>query len=328
MKKRSLVAMPALALGLIGLSACSPAGAGDVCAPAGKLSKGVEVAGAFGSLDLELTSKTPVSADAMQRSVLTAGTGEALAAGAAVQAVVSVFSGEDGERISAESARLASSTDGSGWIDKAIGCSTVGDRVATVLPAADVYGEGRVRAAGIPGLTETSSLLIVLDLQQTVPEVPGVLEESELLERAEGEAVQAPDGLPTVELAETGEPTVSIPEGVEPPTEAVAHTLIVGEGETVLTGDRVYLRSKGVIWGTGNEFESTWGGSALDFITTGMLPGLAQSIEGERVGSQLLIVVPAEDGYGSTALDQMGHAGDDVMVFVIDILGTVHPAEQ
>ncbi len=36
-------------------------------------------------------------------------------------------------------------------------------------------------------------------------------------------------------------------------------------------------------------------------------------------------IVPAEDGgYGADGLVGMGHEADDVMVFVLDILGTAH----
>lgn len=328
MNQRSLAVIPVLALTIAGLAACSGvAGAEPQCAPAGKQSKAVEVAGTFGSLDLDLTSDAPERVKSMQRSVLVEGGGEQLKAGDSVQSVVSVFNGEDGERISAESARLSHSDTSSEWIMRAISCATVGDRIAAVLPAGDVYGEGRVLAAGVPGLAEESSLLVVIDLQQAVPGIPGTITKEDLLERAEGERAEPPASFPAVDISESGKPTVTIPEGAPAPDSVQTATLVAGEGEEVRTGDRVYLRSTGTIWRTGEEFESTWAGEPMDYITTGMIPGLSKGLEGQRVGSQVMILVPAADGYGETALAQMGHAGDDVMVFVIDILGAAHPAE-
>ncbi len=55
-----------------------------------------------------------------------------------------------------------------------------------------------------------------------------------------------------------------------------------------------------------------------------MIGGFQKALVGQTVGSQVMSIVPAEDGgYGAQQLASMGHEPDDVMVFVLDI-GTVH----
>lgn len=310
----------------LALAGCTPAtdASGEPCAPSGGASKSVRVTGDAGAMDLELTSSTPVRATSLERSTLESGDGDALNADDAVQATVTVFNGEDGERISAQSARLINTAGASDWASQTLRCGAPGDRIATVVPAPEVYGEGRVAAAGVAGLTEESALVIIVDVLDVVPGLPGTLKQADLLAAAEGEAQPAVAGLPTVERDGEGKPTVSVTDELEVPVQAQSAPLIVGSGDTVELGDRVYVHSVGVIWRSGAEFESTWGDKPKEFVTTGVVPGIADALVGQTVGSQVIAVVPAAAGYGSEALTQMGFEGDDTMIFVFDILGVAH----
>ncbi|MFF8817156.1 FKBP-type peptidyl-prolyl cis-trans isomerase [Leucobacter sp. NPDC015123] len=324
---RSLIGISIAGLLTLSLAGCTPAtdASGAACAPAGGASKSLRVSGEIGATDLELASSTPVRATELERSTLEAGDGKALEPDQSVQATVTVFNGEDGKRISSQSARLTNSAGASDWASQVLRCGAQGDRIAAVVPAPDVYGEGRVAAAGVSGLTEKSSLVIVVDVREVVPGLPGLLGKEDLLAAAEGEAQPAVEGMPSVIRDGDGKLTVSVPENLEAPGEAQAAPLIIGDGETIAVGDRVYAHSVGVIWRDGTEFESTWGGEPKEFVTTGVIPGLSDAVVGQTVGSQIVAVVPASAGYGSDALVQMGFEADDTMIFVIDILGAVHP---
>lgn len=326
---RSFIGIPVAGILALSLAGCSPAtdASGEPCAPAGGASKSVRVTGDAGALDLELTSSTPVRSTGLERSTLEAGDGEALEPDASVQTTVTVFNGEDGKRISSQSARLVNASGADDWASQVLRCGAAGDRIAAVVPAPDVYGKDRVAAAGVAGLTEESSLVIVVDVREVVPGLPGTLKPKELLTAADGEVQPAVDGLPAVTRDGDGKPVIAIPEGGSAPTEATAVPLIVGSGPTVATGDRVYAHTVGVVWRNGAEFESTWGSDPKEFVTTGALPGIADAVVGQTVGSQILAVVPASAGYGGEALVQMGFEADDTMVFVLDILG-VAPSEK
>jgi peptidylprolyl isomerase len=63
-------------------------------------------------------------------------------------------------------------------------------------------------------------------------------------------------------------------------------------------------------------------GTPADFpIGTGnVIPGWDSALVGQTVGSQVLLVVPPDQGYGSKGNAQAGIAGTDTLVFVVDIL--------
>ena len=52
----------------------------------------------------------------------------------------------------------------------------------------------------------------------------------------------------------------------------------------------------------------------------GVVPGFAQALEGQTVGSQILAVIPPELGYGEAGNEGAGIKGTDTLVFVVDIL--------
>lgn len=54
------------------------------------------------------------------------------------------------------------------------------------------------------------------------------------------------------------------------------------------------------------------------------MTGFKKALEGQKVGSQVLAVIPPAEGYGAQA--QSGIPANSTLVFVIDILGTVPSA--
>jgi len=144
--------------------------------------------------------------------------------------------------------------------------------------------------------------------------------------RATGETVEDVDPkLPAVTLdEESGEPTIAKPEG-EAPKDLVVQPLIQGEGQEIGPQDYVTLQYKGVKWPDGKEFDSTWSkrtlfGTTLDKVVAGW----GQGLEGQKVGSQVMLVIPPELGYGESE----GHElQKETMVFVVDIIHTMPPAQ-
>ncbi|MGO1414718.1 MAG: FKBP-type peptidyl-prolyl cis-trans isomerase, partial [Microbacterium gubbeenense] len=147
--------------------------------------------------------------------------------------------------------------------------------------------------------------------------------------KARGEAQDAPEGVPGVELSEDGEPTVTIPDDLEVPKETEVTTLIEGDGETVAEGDSVFLQYKGVKASDGEEFDSSWSrGTPTALPATagpgGVVEGFAKAMIGQKVGSQVIAVIPRAEGYGPTE----GHElQEEDLIFVVDILGAMHTAE-
>ncbi|GIG34643.1 FKBP-type peptidyl-prolyl cis-trans isomerase [Cellulomonas pakistanensis] len=136
--------------------------------------------------------------------------------------------------------------------------------------------------------------------------------------RAEGTAVtDLPEGLPTVTLDEDGAPSIE-PVDAEPPTELVVQPLIQGTGAAVEAGATVTIQYTGWLW-DGTQFDSSWErGAPATFPLTNLIQGWQQGIAGQPVGSQVLLVVPPDLGYGDE--DSGDIPGGSTLVFVVDIL--------
>jgi FKBP-type peptidyl-prolyl cis-trans isomerase len=204
-------------------------------------------------------------------------------------------------------------------------------------PAQLVFEESLMAGVyeGLDGVPEGSQVLVGIapddglgaDPTQDVLETDSLLLYAEIhevrtpLERAEGEAVEPVEGLPTVELADDGAPTITVPD-TDPPTELVAQPLIEGDGPEVAGGQSITVHYTGVLWDTGDVFDSSWekGSPATFDIGTGaVIPGWDEGLVGQTVGSQVLLVVPPDKGYPEGSPDGSIKAGDTI-VFVVDIL--------
>ena len=107
------------------------------------------------------------------------------------------------------------------------------------------------------------------------------------------------------------------------PTALVIQPLITGTGATVQTGQTISVHYTGAIWASGEVFDSSWtrASPATFAIGTGkVIDGWDQGLVGQTVGSQVLLVIPPDQGYGSEGNPDAGIAGTDTIVFVVDIL--------
>lgn len=299
---------------------------GDDCAKAGDASNSIEITGTIGD-DAELTSEVPLTVEGIERTVIKEGKGDVVKEDQTVDVALSMFNGRSGEVIQAQPSSPVPFTAGSlsNWAEEGIRCMNLNQQVALVVPYAEVFGETAAAETGVEGLEDGDSVVVLMQADN----IAATTESAEpdgppegMLSKAEGTAQEAPAGFPTVTLADDGEPTITMPAGVDAPTSLEIATLIKGDGDVVEPGDTVWVNYKGVIWRTGEEFDSSWSrGEPTSFSTTGVIGGFQEALEGQTVGSQVISVVPAEDGgYGAEALEQQGHEPDDVMVFVLDIL--------
>jgi len=106
------------------------------------------------------------------------------------------------------------------------------------------------------------------------------------------------------------------------PEELVAQTLIKGEGDKVAVGDSITVHYTGWVW-DGDQFDSSWAnGSSISFTLSSdsLIEGWVQGLEGQTVGSQVLLVIPPDLGYGEQESDSI--PANSTLVFVVDILAT------
>lgn len=138
--------------------------------------------------------------------------------------------------------------------------------------------------------------------------------------KATGTAVEPVEDLPTVTVAEDGTPTITASDA-DAPTELVVQPLIKGEGAKVESGDNILVHYTGALW-DGTVFDSSWGAAPFPVTSIGtaqVIDGWNEGLVGQTVGSQVLLVVPPEKGYGDQPQGEKIPAGS-TLVFVVDIL--------
>ena len=197
----------------------------------------------------------------------------------------------------------------------------VGSRVLAVIPPKDGFGSSGNSQAGITG---TTTLVFVID----------VLRAYSGTEAATGSSVSTGGGdLPTVTepTAAGAAPTVKIPaSSVKPPTTLKVQTLIKGTGQKVAAGDYVIAQYVGYIWRTGKVFDSSWSrktpfGFQIGANPAQVITGWDTGLQGQTVGSRVLLSIPPKEGYGSSGASSAGITGTDTLVFVVDILDVYSP---
>ena len=320
---RRTLAILAILGASLGLAACtdgadgapeatpSAAAAPLTCVEPGDASAAVQAAGDFATKPVTVFP-TPMSVEETEGTTLIEGTGETVAEGDTVLVDYTLYNGTSGAEFSASSyatgGRAAFEVDTEQYLAglvKAVNCATVGSRVVAVVPPADAFGDAGSTDLGIAA---DDSIVMVIDVEGIVPSA------------ATGEPQAPVDGLPTVALAEDGAPTVTIPE-TDPPAELQLAVLKKGDGQTVVDGDSLIVQYQGVVWGTGEVFDQSWGnGTPASFGTGDVIEGFKEAVVGQTVGSQVLVVIPPDKGYGEAGNTQAGISGTDTLVFVVDIL--------
>jgi peptidylprolyl isomerase len=115
-------------------------------------------------------------------------------------------------------------------------------------------------------------------------------------------------------------PEVTIPEGPAPTT-LQSTDLTVGDGEEAQTGDTLTVHYVGKIYATGDEFDSSYDGEAIQvqLLAPGIIEGWAQGLVGVQAGGRRQLVVPPDLGYGPEG-DPPTIPPNSTLVFVIDVL--------
>ena len=313
MRKRPLIVLSTVAAATLLLAGCSGGGAPESSGtpdptPSSSCALDAQPGATSDSVVLEgegADTTVTVPADAafadVERTVVSAGDGEEIGVNDLVSVEYQILEGATGEVLDS-SARgeggllpVLLDTNQSSLFVAALECEPVGSRIVLTLPGS-VFGEGG------------TSKVVYAEAVEHLPEV------------ATGTPVDPTPGMPTVELDDDGAPTVTIPDGDEP-TETKVAVLKQGDGATVGEGDLVVVQYLGVKWSDGSEFDSSWSRDAApsQFQTTGVVPGFKKALEGQKVGSQVVVMMPPSDGYGTTE----GHElQKESLVFVVDILAT------
>lgn len=312
MRKVPLIPGAVAILGLVavGLVGCSQSPEAS-CVPAvddSKLADLVSVSGDVGELP-EVDLYTPFHSAENGSTRAVAGEGTPITTDSQVLIMdFMIVSGESGEVVyesgfsgAGAPTQLAALTQLIPAASDALRCANAGSR--TVIGAAP--GGIIPEAAASLGLTEKDSAVVVVDVQQVY------------LPRAEGSLVfNTGNGLPSVVRAPDGRPGVTIPDAAAP-TATASQTLIRGDGPEITSDDSVRVHYVRVNWDDREQLDSSWDTEPTSLSLASVPEDLAAALEGQTVGSQVLVVIPATAE--AAASEQFAQ------VFVFDILG-IDPA--
>ena len=298
--KRLLGAMTALAL-CLGLSACSGKSDGD--AHAGDTMQGVSASGKLGSKP-DVSFKTPFKVENQAHQVIQEGNGEVI---------------RDGDRVCTRSLALDAKTGkviSSTWNKSGPDCSLEISKKS--IPAYyDTFKGLKVNSTVAVGIDESGSG----NSQATDSYIMALtfVSRSKNLTRAQGKKVtDLPSDLPKISLDDKGKPSLDL-NGYKPEAGLVVQPLIKGKGAKVGQHQSVSANYTGWLASDGKQFDSSWDrGQASDFSLDQVVKGWQQGLAGQTVGSQVLLVVPPDLGYGSQ--QQQKIPANSTLIFVVDIL--------
>lgn len=306
------------------LVGCSSSASAD-CTPtfaSGSVSKLVTTTASTATFPTPLVTKTT------QVSVDKAGTGSAIQTGDQVDYSYTIYNGKTGESIGASQGSPrngASDSPKATAIVRSLRCAKAGERYTLVSTVQDAFGKG----AGGSSFGDQDTLVIVVDVKD------------HFLGKANGVNLLPQDGMPNVITAVDGQPGIVIQE-LDKPTTLRISTIKAGSGATVKKDDVVHVKYTGwtwpasssdkpVVWPGGTSSDgstvapgdSSWANDrAVDIkvASSGLPVGMYKALLGAKVGSQVLVVMPPKDGFGSSAA-AYGFSDTDTVIMVIDVLG-------
>lgn len=307
---RKLPALLVVAALLPALAACSASPREEY--PSGDASSVVTASGDFGTQPV-VDMPTPVIAHETQVSVLIEGDGEVLRNGQPVLVEATILNGGTGEVLQQSGyagersgVLLTVGSNALPPVTEALEGVTVGSRIVVVGTAADTHDGQAVPDSGVAA---DDSFVYVVDVLDA------------FLPKADGATRAGENGDPTVVLAPNGRPGITIPKG-DAPEDLVTSVLKQGDGEVVKDGDYAVLHYTGVTWADNKVFDSSWDrdqASVMQLTAGSVVDGFHQGLVGQKVGSQVLLVIPPSLGYGDQASDTI--PAGSTLVFVVDILG-------
>lgn len=173
-----------------------------------------------------------------------------------------------------------------GW-DKGLVGKQVGSRLLLLVPPADGYGKSGNSSAGITGTDTLAFVVDVIAVYNSKAHLP--TDATPQKTSTKGPQVKGQIGT---------QPIVTIPKGTPQPKTSKLVILDLGHGAVIKPG-LVIFQAVAVSW-TGSVLESTWKESSPDAVDVGVKsdPTLLDPMVGKRLGSRVLLTVPANSSEG------------------------------
>ncbi|HXH78119.1 FKBP-type peptidyl-prolyl cis-trans isomerase [Nocardioides sp.] len=312
--RRSLAALPLTGVLLAGLVGCGDNSSEEAspAEPVPTVVDGVSVTGDFG--EKPTIEVDGLDVDEPVDGVVIEGEGAEVTETTMLDYRFHMVYGSNGEEVASNYAEPAAQqmdfAEQAAAITDAVVGTTVGSRVVIALPVDDLVGEGGAEQFG---LRADDDLIMVLDL---------VSESEEPLAGPDGEAVEAPADAPTVVESDGVVTGIDFSTAAPKPSgELQVIPLIEGSGDAISEGDSVTVDYYGAVYGEDKAFDESYSGEPASFTLAegSLIDGWVTGLAGVKAGSRVMLIIPAEQGYGSEGTG--GIPGGSTLVFVIDVLG-------
>ena len=271
---------------------------------------GVSATGDLGK-EPKVTFETPMTVENSTYAILQKGKGKTVSDGDRICMHSIVLNAKDGSELT------------NTWTGNTPDCSIVIDQDSLSEDYYNLFKGAKLNATfgfGINDNNEEGTSYIM---------IATIISKEKALTRAEGEEVEdIPDNLPKVTLADNGEPSLDL-NGYKSDGKLVAQTLIKGSGKKVSATSTVDANYTGWLVnseGKLEQFDSSWSrGSSSSFSLDGqVITGWTKGLTDQTVGSQVLLIIPPDEGYGSEdqkdSNDNVTIPANSTLYFVVDIL--------
>jgi len=259
----------------------------------------------------KLTVGKDFTTGSTETRVVTRGTGEKLADGDSVKVNYVAVNGRTGKEFdnsfstSPLTLTLNDTSALPGFL-KGLNGQNVGSRVLVAIPPKDGFGQARTEL----GIKADDTMLFLFDIVAKVPE------------KAAGASKKLPATVPSI-VDKDGhpdgfKPTKKTPDKV---SEASAHVVIEGDGPEVEKGQTITSQYVGQVYPDGEVFDSSWTkGAPASFSLDQVIECWKDLIPGQKVGSRVVLVCPADTAYGDSPQEGGPIKPGDSLVFAIDLL--------
>lgn len=301
---------------LFGTAACGASNA-DPKRATGDSIAGLSVTGSFGSAPTVKVDPAVKVKEAKSR-VLSKGSGDPVKLGGKALLNVYIANGKNGKKAVStyDSGKpLSASIDEKQFfpaVVKALRGTPSGSRLAFADTVKDLYGAD---GAAQIGLKASDTLVFVIDVMSVSP--------TKLLEGPTGDKVDPPSDIPTIQAKGDAISKLTFEKAPKKPSGKLrVIQLVKGKGEPITGAQIVSMNYLGQVYGRPKPFNNSYSAEPTTFdVGIGQLiPGWDKALQGQRVGSRLMLIVPPAQGYGKAGNPDIKVTGKSTLVFVMDIL--------
>lgn len=280
---------------------------------------GMHVSGSFGSAP-SLRFDKPVKVTEVHSDVIEQGDGDQIKPGGKALLNMYIANGKTGKKAVStydQGQPLNATMDESQFFPPLVNVlkgKHTGSRVAFADTVKDLYG-----AAGATqlGLKASDSLVFIIDVMSVTP--------TDVLDGPDGTHVAPPKDVPGIVTKNGTIQGLDFTKAPKKPGNKLRVVpLVKGTGDPIKGAKIVKMNYVGQVYGRKKPFENSYTKpEPATFVVGGhqLIPGWDKALQGQRVGSRLMLIVPPAQGYGKQGNPDIGVTGKSTLVFVMDVLG-------